>query len=106
MIGGGNNHANRSRYAEDMRVLILLAFLAGIVRADERTQQLVQRLSQEADAFRKLAPNVVGEETLFQRAQKPPKGGFRVRIGASATNAPQPAWQERRIISEYSFASF
>jgi hypothetical protein len=89
-----------------MRVLILLALIAGIIRADERTQQLVQRLSQEADAFRKLAPNVVGQETLFQRAQKPPKGGFRVRIGASATNAPQPAWQERRIISEYSFASF
>ena len=89
-----------------MRVLILLALIAGFIRADERTQQLVARLSQEADAFRKLAPNVVGQETLFQRAQKPPKGGFRVRIGASATNAPQPAWQERRIISEYSFASF
>jgi hypothetical protein len=89
-----------------MRVLILLALIAGIVRADDRSQQLVARLSQEADAFRKLAPNVVGEETLFQRAQKLPKGGFRVRIGASATNAPKPAWQERRIISEYSFASF
>ena len=92
-----------------MRVLILLALVCASVRpvkSDERTQQLVQRLSQEADAFRRLAPNVVGQETLFQRAQKPPKGGFRVRIGASATNAPQPSWQERRIISEYSFASF
>lgn len=29
-----------------------------------------------------------------------------MRVGASATKAPQPAWQERRIISEYSFASF
>jgi len=92
-----------------MRVSILLAMFCcacSALKGDERTQQLVARLSQEADAFRKLAPNVVGQETLFQRAQKPPKGGFRVRIGASATNAPQPAWQERRIISEYSFASF
>ena len=92
-----------------MRVLILLALVCASVRpvkSDERTQQLVARLSQEADAFRKLAPNVVGQETLFQRAVKPPKGGFRVRIGASANNVPQPAWQERRIISEYSFASF
>src|SRR6266550_5844797 len=108
MIGGGNTHANRSRYPEDMRVLILLALVCSTihpVKGDERTQQLVQRLSQEADAFRKLAPNVVGQETLFQRAQKPPKGGFRVRVGASATKTPQASWQERRIISEYSFAS-
>jgi hypothetical protein len=82
----------------------MLAIAAGLVRADERTQQLIARLSQEADAFRKLAPNVVGQETLFQRAQKPPKGGFRVRVGAPAN--PQPSWQERRIISEYSFAHF
>jgi hypothetical protein len=89
-----------------MRVLILLALVCSAVRADERTQQLIARLSQEADAFRKLAPNVVGQETLFQRAQKPPRGGFHVRVGAGATKAPQPAWQERRMISEYSFASF
>lgn len=85
---------------------MLLALTCCTMRADERTQQLIARLSQEADAFRKLAPNVVGQETLFQRAQKPPKGGFRVRIGSSATKAPQAEWQERRMISEYSFASF
>lgn len=76
------------------------------LKGDDRTQQLIARLSQEADAFRKLAPNVVGQETLFQRAQKPPSRGFRIRVGASATNPPQPVWQERRVVSEYSFASF
>ena len=85
--------------------IFLLAFCCAL-RADERTQQLMARLSQEADAFRKLAPNVVGQETLFQRAVKPPKGGFHIRVGASAQNAPQPVWQERRIVSEYSFAPF
>ena len=85
---------------------ILLAVFCCVLRADERTQQLVARLSQEADAFRKLAPNMVGQETLFQRAVKPPKGGFRIRVGASAQNPVQPVWQERRILSEYSFASF
>jgi hypothetical protein len=89
-----------------MRVWILLAAFCCALRGDERTQQLIARLSQEADAFRKLAPNVVGQETLFQRAVKPPKGGFRIRVGASAQNPPQPVWQERRILSEYSFASF
>src|SRR5947207_7876325 len=109
MIGGGNTHANRSRYAEDMRVSILLAMFCCACTAlegDERTQQLITRLSQEADAFRKLAPNVVGQETLFQRAQKPLGKGFHIRVGAGATNPPQPVWQERRVISEYSFATF
>jgi hypothetical protein len=93
-----------------MRGWILLAtyFAAACctLRGDDRTQQLVASLSREADAFRKLAPNVVGLETLFQRAVKPPKGGFRIRVGASAQNPAQPAWQERRLLSEYSFASF
>src|SRR5258708_2106300 len=85
--------------------IFILAFCCA-VRADERTQQLMARLSQEADAFRKLAPNVVGQETLFQRAVKLSKGGLHIRVGASAQNAPQPCWQERRIVSEYSFAAF
>ena len=92
-----------------MRVWILLAALCSmhcVLRGDERTQQLVARLSREADAFRKLAPNVVGRETLFQRAMKPPRGGFHVRVGAKAQNPAQPVWQERRLLSEYSFASF
>src|ERR1700680_2253316 len=107
MIGGGNTHANRSRYPQGMaRVWILLVMVCCSLTADDRTQQLIARLSQEADAFRKLAPNIVGQETLFQRAQKSPKGGFRIRVGASAQTPPQPVWQERRILSEYSFASF
>src|SRR5512144_365981 len=102
MIGGGINHANRSRYPEGMRVCILLALGCCTLRADDRTQQLVARLSREADAFRKIAPDLVGQETLFQRALKPPKGGFRIRVGASARNPPQPIWQERTLLSEYS----
>jgi len=92
-----------------MRVWICLAALCCArctLYGDERTQQLVASLSREADAFRKLAPNVVGEETLFQRAVKPPKGGFRIRVGAAAQSPAEPVWQERRILSEYSFASF
>ncbi len=89
-----------------MRVWILLAVACSTLRADDRTQKLVARLTLEADAFQKIAPNLVGHETLFQRAIKPQKGGFHIRIGASAKNPPQPVWQERRILSEYSFASF
>ena len=89
-----------------MRVFVLLAVSTCALRADDRTQQLVTALSQQADAFRKIAPDVVGQETLFQRAMKPPKGGLHIRVGASAQKTPEPAWQERRILSEYSFAAF
>ena len=53
-----------------------------------------------------MLPDLVGHETLFQRAMKPPKGGFHIRVGASAQKPPEPVWQERRILSEYSFAAF
>jgi len=92
-----------------MRVWILLAVFCcarGALKGDERTQQLVATLSREADAFRKIAPDLVGQETLFQRAIKPAKGGFHIRVGANAQKPPEPAWQERRILSEYSFAAF
>jgi hypothetical protein len=92
-----------------MRVWILLAVFCcarSALKGDERTQQLVATLSREADAFRKIAPDLVGQETLFQRAIKPPKGGFHIRVGANAQKPPEPVWQERRILSEYSFAAF
>ena len=89
-----------------MRPWILLAVFCCALRADERTQQLTASLSREADAFRKIAPDVVGKETLFQRAMKPPKGGFHLRVGANAQKTPEPSWQGRRILSEYSFAAF
>jgi hypothetical protein len=92
-----------------MRVWILLAVFCcarSALKGDERTQQLAASLSQQADAFRKIAPDLVGQETLFQRALKAPKGGFHIRVGASVQKSPQPVWQERRISSEYSFAAF
>jgi hypothetical protein len=87
-------------------VLAMSFCVSCALRADERTQQLVASLSHQADAFRKVAPDVVGQETLFQRALKPPKGGFHIRVGAGGQKSPQPVWQERRILSQYSFAAF
>jgi hypothetical protein len=89
-----------------MRLWIWFAVFCCAVRADDRTQQLVASLSQQADAFRKIAPDLVAQETLFQRAVKPPKAGLHIRAGARAQKPPEPVWQERRILSEYSFAAF
>src|SRR5438067_12783408 len=84
---------------------ILVCALTGLLHADERTQKLVSRLSEEADAFRRIAPQVLSEETLHQRALKPPPR-FRPRIGTSAKEPPKPTWQQREIVSEYAFATF
>ncbi len=89
-----------------MRPWILSAVFCCALRADERTQRLAASLSKEADAFKKIAPDVVGQETLFQRAVKPPKGGLHIRVGASVQKPSEPVWLERRIVSEYSFAAF
>jgi lysyl-tRNA synthetase class I len=82
------------------RTAILLFLGTGLVWADERTQRLAIRLAEEASAFQRIAPQVLGVETLEQRAQKPP-GGFRIRIGKAATGPAEPEWQQRKIVSEY-----
>jgi hypothetical protein len=82
-----------------------LFLLASALRADDQTQKMTARLSEEADAFRRLAPRMLGEEDLHQKAQKPP-GRFHPRIGAAATQPPAVTWQERQIVSEYGFSEF
>src|SRR5262249_31948196 len=67
--------------------LVLGLLLTIPLLADDRTQQLIARLSQQADTFQKVAPQMVGEETLFQRAAK----------------AGQKGPQERRLVSVYTF---
>lgn len=85
-----------------MRALLgfLLIFT---LRADELTQKMTARLSEEAEAFLRIAPQVLGRETLRQKALKPPRR-FRPRIGADAALPPKQEWQERALISEYGFA--
>ena len=87
------------------RTVILLFFAAGLAWADERTQRLAVRLAEEAAAFQRIASQVVGVETLEQRAQKPPRR-FRIRVGNAATKPSEPEWQQRKIVSEYGFTTF
>ena len=97
-------HANRCGYAQSMRMLACL-LLVSMLRADEQTQKMTARVSEEAEAFMRLAPEVLGTETLHQKALKPP-GRFRPRAGTAALSAPAPEWKEREIVSEYGFTAF
>ena len=86
-----------------MRALLFFLLISAL-RADERTQKLIDGLSKQADAFQKIAPAMLGRETLHQRFLKPPRR-FRPRIGEAAKKPLEPAWQDRDIISEYGFAA-
>src|ERR1700679_1125687 len=86
-----------------MRLWCVL-LLIPLLRADELTQKMTARVSEEAEAFQKLAPEVLGRETLHQRSMKP-AGRFHPRIGNAVTTAPRPEYQERTIVSEYGFTS-
>lgn len=87
-----------------MRALVLL-LLTAHAYADELTNKMTERLSEEAAAFMKAAPELFGTETLHQRALKPP-ARFHPRIGADAAAPLQDQWKERDIVSEYGFALF
>ena len=84
-----------------MRMLLFL-YLASTLRAQDETHRMTARLSEEAEAFQKLAGEVLGTETLHQRAQQP-LGRFHPRVGRGA---PAPTWKDREIVSEYGFAAF
>ena len=84
-----------------MRGLTLLCF-ALVLRGDDGTQKLVKRLGDEASAFQRVAPTLVGRETLHQRALAPPR--FKMRVGDAAKQAQAADWKEHEIVSEYAFA--
>jgi hypothetical protein len=86
-----------------MRLLCVL-LLVPLLRGDELTKKMTARVSEEAEAFQRLAPQVLGEETLHQRSMKP-LSRFHPRIGNAANTAPKPEWQERAIVSEYAFTA-
>jgi hypothetical protein len=83
-----------------MRVLLCLLIAAPLF-ADEQTSKMMARVSEEAEAFRKVAVEILGTEKLHQSAMKPPSR-FHPRVG---NGAPPPApWKDRDVVSEYGFA--
>ncbi len=68
-------------------------------------EQVLSRVSEEAEAFRLAAPNLLAREKLVQRAIRPPKR-FRPRLGNAALEPPKPQYRTREVISEYGYASF
>jgi len=86
-------------------MLVCLAGLISIVAQAQTLPQILSRVSEEAEVFRHVAPEVLAEETLTQRGIKPP-GRFRPRVGAAVTKPTAAALQTREIVSEYSLSTF
>jgi len=82
-----------------------LLLLLPVLRGDALTDKMTARVSEEAAAFIKIAPDLLGTETLHQRSLKPPSR-FHPRTGAAAAGPPPDQWNEREVISEYGFAIF
>lgn len=79
-----------------------LLLLASLLRADDLTRKMTARVSEEAEAFAKVATKVLGTETLHQSAMKP-ASRFHLRVGAAP---PESGFRDREIVSEYGFAKF
>lgn len=88
---------------EHMRKLAILCLLASAATG-QSLPEILSRVGEEAEVFRRVAPELLSEETLTQRAvQSPPR--FRPRVGAAALKPREPKWQTREIVSEYTFGS-
>ncbi len=72
--------------------------------AAQTLPEILSRVSEEAEVFRHVAPQVLSEETLTQRALKAPPR-FHPRAGAAAAQPILPTWQTREVVSEYSFGA-
>jgi hypothetical protein len=87
------------------RVVFAIAFLWTASASTAQTlPEILARLSEEAEVFRHVAPEILAEETLTQRALQPPTR-FHLRVGAAASAPVVPVRQAREIVSEYSFGT-
>jgi hypothetical protein len=66
--------------------------------------QILSRLSEEAEMFRRVAPQTLAEESLSQRSLKPPPR-FRPRVGSGIYTPPPVEFLTREVLSEYSYSA-
>ena len=87
---------NRERRLR-LHIFLFLA-IAALAHADERTRKLAARLPEEAALFLSEAVKVVGQEKLQQHAVK--------EESEERPGVNKYTWQDRQVISQYSFISF
>jgi len=86
-------------------LLLLFALSTCASLPAQSLEQVLSRVSEEAEAFRLAAPRLLAREKLVQRVLQPP-ARFRPRLGNAPLEPPKPQYLTREVISEYGFASF
>lgn len=84
-----------------MRQALLLLALAGTGAAQEPPPSWLERVSQEAAAFRRQAPEVAGREIMVQKSLAPSPRTLRRRV----SEGEAVRYQVRRLSSEYALGS-
>jgi hypothetical protein len=95
----------RRTFPAALAALLLLAPTLPAAAPDTKIQDALSRVSEEAEAFRTLAPRLLAEEKMVQRTSKPPRR-FHPRLGPGALNTPKPEYRTRELLSEYGFTTF
>jgi hypothetical protein len=83
-----------------MMALLPVAFLLAPAQPQLPLNDILSRIAEEAEMFVRVAPQTLAEETLEQKALRPPP-----RFRPLASQPPKPRYQTREIISEYSYSS-
>ena len=88
-----------------MRICVGLMAAALLPGQDLPLPEILSRVSEEAEMFRRVAPQTLAEETLVQKSlKKDPRFRPRLEVAAKAATTT-PEYARHEVISEYSFAS-
>lgn len=81
---------------------ILMA--AALAAPDESISAALLRLSEEAEAFARIAPEVIGQEVYRQKAAQGRRRSLRLGPAPPPGTPPRLSFRLREIVSEYGFA--
>jgi len=81
-----------------------LALMLAGTQTGGSIQPLLDRLSEEAEVFRRTAPRLLAQETLRQRVLDTGRR-FRPRIVKPPAEAPELHYRTREIVSEYGYGT-
>lgn len=104
-----NCSASPLRFPLDWELSLPVQLLAAIVFASvqppppDSMDAALRRLSEEAEAFARLAPEVISEEVCRQKSAKG-RRGLHIGRGEAKAGAPSLSYRVREITSEFGFA--
>ncbi len=87
------------------RLIVALLALPCLIPAQLSMERILSRLAEEAEAFARIAPLTLSEETLVQKVSQAPSL-VRRQAPASRSLKPGPGFRTREIVSEYGFSTF